>query len=645
MALCPVLVERDRELAFLRRLAGAAADGPSQLVVLTGESGTGKSRLAQELVAGLGGGWTVRTLVVESGVAVPSRRRPAQARPGATGSAGASLAAELASGSPGPTVAVLEDGERLDPAGVAALGEVIERSLPGRLLLIAQVRTGVHAPGADFAGALAQLLRSPWAHEVPVAPLSTDGLRAMAGALGVDLDDEAAVRLRERTGGNAFFSEEVLLSGDGEVPWTVTDAVMQRLAALPTGARAAADLLAVAGAPVARSALDVLAADPSAASTLLDAGMVRRSGAGSVVLRHALVAEVIEARLSGDDRRRLNRELAEVLERDGWPPERLARLWWEAGEPARAAAHAADAADRAGRCGAHRTAAELYRLALVDPPAAPLARAELLQQAATAAGWAGMGQDALRWAQEADATYRAAGEPRRAVALWLEPGLEHLPKPELDHRLLADDDVERVLEEARDAIHRGRPGLGAELARRALAATAEGRGEVLVVRAARRLIGAGELVEGERHLQRERAAASAAGDRARLNQALGALTIAAMCRGDLDEALRLDRQAVATAEHGNETAVWTHQAGIAVILAYRGDLEESMALVGRLVETGSPIVRAFAQLPACIVEGERGELDRVAGRLEQLAPVAALRIDEYTAAVLLARALLGARLG
>src|SRR4051794_41811360 len=78
---CPVLVERDDELTELSRLAGEAAARPV-IVAVTGESGTGKSRLAQELGDSLPKPWTVaRFRQTRPGAALPQApaERPAPA--------------------------------------------------------------------------------------------------------------------------------------------------------------------------------------------------------------------------------------------------------------------------------------------------------------------------------------------------------------------------------------------------------------------------------------------------------------------------------------------------------------------------------------------------------------------------------------
>ena len=48
---CPVLVGRDRELGYLRAVLDAGVGGCGATVVVRGEAGIGKSRLAHEVVA------------------------------------------------------------------------------------------------------------------------------------------------------------------------------------------------------------------------------------------------------------------------------------------------------------------------------------------------------------------------------------------------------------------------------------------------------------------------------------------------------------------------------------------------------------------------------------------------------------------
>jgi AAA ATPase domain len=70
--LCPVVVGRDAELAALTDHLDAAVAGHGRLVLLVGEAGVGKSRLAREVAARAAD----RGLPVLSGRAVPGAALP-----------------------------------------------------------------------------------------------------------------------------------------------------------------------------------------------------------------------------------------------------------------------------------------------------------------------------------------------------------------------------------------------------------------------------------------------------------------------------------------------------------------------------------------------------------------------------------------
>jgi DNA-binding CsgD family transcriptional regulator/tetratricopeptide (TPR) repeat protein len=642
VASCPVLVERERELAFLHRVADAVEQGSSQLVVLTGEAGAGKSRLAQELLAELGPGWRRLRLSAEGGVPVPVGTQPVEVRGDHAPDAaiGAALARTLvAARGPDPLVAVLDDCERVDPVAVASLATAVDILDAEPVLLLAMLRLGVHRPGSPAARTVADVLRRPSAHEVRLPPLSVDGVAAMGEALGRALDDDAAANVHARTGGNPFFAEEVLFAPDGSVPWTVTELVTSRLEPLTHGAREAAELLAVAGQPLATGLLERIVGDVGDVASLVDAGIACEDGNGNVALRHALVGDVVLARTSEARRRGAHAALARALtsERDV-STARLARHWYEAGDVTRAAHHARIAADDAARNRAYRTATELYRIAL-DQPGHGADDPQLLDRAAVAAGWAGLTSEALERAQAADAAYRRCGEPWRAVAMWTSPALEHLPKPALDHTILGRDTFERLLQESQAESGACNLDRGAELARRALQLIEDSDADTMwKIAAAQRLIGAGRLAEGEEQLQRVRAMAIASGDLPLAARALAILSETAVGRGDFEAALTVELQAVAAAHHGGEAGAWTYDVGLAIVYAFRGDLDEASARVDRLFAMDVPIVTEFTQMPACEVDLARGRLDDAARRLDRLRAVTALGVERYTTAVLLQHA-------
>src|SRR3954465_11108037 len=132
---CPVLVERDDELTELSRLAGEAAARPV-IVAVTGESGTGKSRLAQELGDSLPEPWTVARL---------RETRPGPPPPQA------------------PAQAVLDDAHFLDPAALEAL----PGWLTGPALVLLTFRLDFHPAGSAEMRGPPRPARGPRAPRTP----------------------------------------------------------------------------------------------------------------------------------------------------------------------------------------------------------------------------------------------------------------------------------------------------------------------------------------------------------------------------------------------------------------------------------------------------------------------------------------------
>jgi DNA-binding SARP family transcriptional activator/energy-coupling factor transporter ATP-binding protein EcfA2 len=300
------LVGRDAELARLRREWERATAGERRLVVLAGEAGIGKSRLAAEL-AGLaldGGGEVlvghadeeaptpyqpfVEALghhrdLVEATARLPegSRRRLARLLPDAVPGlppppraedqeldrfrlleAVAALLAELARAA--PLLLVLEDLHWADHATLALLLHLARSPAQAPLLLLATCREQDQAAAPLLAGTLAELRRHRLAEPLPLRPLDQDGVDGLvAGYLRQRPPVGFAAAIGRATDGNPFLVEELLrhLLETGavdpaaghwpqaaaaerlEVPEAVREVLAQRLARLPA---ATAELLGVA---------------------------------------------------------------------------------------------------------------------------------------------------------------------------------------------------------------------------------------------------------------------------------------------------------------------------------------------------------------------------------------------------------------
>src|SRR3989304_730111 len=136
---------------------------------------------------------------------------------------------------------------------------------------------------------LGDLATLPAVSRLRLLPLSPASVEALARPYGVDADD-----LYRKTGGNPFYVTEVLSAGGAEVPPTVRDAVLARVARLhPAGQR----LLEYVAIVPARVELSLLATPAGHAFTgpdeCLSSGMLQVERA-AVAFRHELARLAVE---------------------------------------------------------------------------------------------------------------------------------------------------------------------------------------------------------------------------------------------------------------------------------------------------------------------------------------------------------------
>jgi DNA-binding CsgD family transcriptional regulator/tetratricopeptide (TPR) repeat protein len=636
------LVERDHQLVTLLSAAELAASGTPTLVLITGEAGAGKTRLVSEVVASIRPQFD--TLVVEADPTAsgpfPGLEMSIAAGTDPAAAIGASLGRELAGrAAVEPLVVVLEDVHLLDPVAVACLAPTVRTLGATPVLILSTFRLGTHPPGSAMARAIADLLRQQWAAEVRVPPLTPDGVAQLAGQLGCRAGDAFLSDLYQRTAGNPFFVEEIVLAsrpGEQALPWTVAEVVAARLQTLPQKAAAVADLLAVAGEPEARHIIEDVVDDGAAGTlSLLDASMAVTVPGDQVALRHAVVAEVVIDRMPAVRRRALHLALAHRLE--GEPevaPGRLARHWLEGGRPAMAVPCARQAAEDATAARAYHTATEWYRIAIEHAAPASPPLPELLEHAAVAAGLSGSFADALGFATRADAGYRAAGQAWKAATMWVNPALRFIPKPAVDRGALAADDASSLIAASTMAAWEGRYDESATCAQRAInAAEQAGLDPVWRQRAAYRLIAAGYLEDGDHELDRIQVEAVTTGDRLLLSAVLGVTSEACLARGDLERSLQADLHALELVEEAGRDP-WPYRVGVAILRAMAGDLEEASGLIAKLLASDDPLASEFAQHPALLIDLEHNDLASARRRLARMAPVRGLGEPMFTAAVL-----------
>jgi DNA-binding SARP family transcriptional activator len=310
------LVGRERELGELLAALEDALAGRGRLVVLTGEPGIGKTRLAEELTAratarggqvlvgrcweagGAPAYWpwvqSLRTYVRESEPAalraaagdrggdlaqlVPELRRhvpglpePAALEPDAARFALFDATAELLRNASRerPIVIVLDDLHAADEPSLLLLRFVARGLGSSRLLVVGACRDVDPVPGGPLTELLVDVAREPAARRVSLSGLSERELADYVAQTAPRIASAPLVaRLHEETEGNPLFAGEIvrLLAVEGvpaagaatAVPQSVRDVIARRLAHLSDGCNRMLAHASVLGREFALDALAIL---------------------------------------------------------------------------------------------------------------------------------------------------------------------------------------------------------------------------------------------------------------------------------------------------------------------------------------------------------------------------------------------------
>jgi DNA-binding CsgD family transcriptional regulator/tetratricopeptide (TPR) repeat protein len=347
-------VKRTEQFHALVALAQHAWDGQGQVVLLAGETGTGKTRLIRE-TRQLAGRRRVR--IVEGACFEPDRgvpfaplldmlRTPAvpvwlEQPDGADPDEHkrrvfASLLAllqDMAGG--GPLLVVLEDVHWADDASLEFLRLLARRAVDLPALVLISYRMDEASP--SLIAALADLQRQRLATELMLGPLSRGDTEVMLQTI---LEDRRALgpgvvdRIFDLTDGNPFFVEELLgslLVADETVtslasfdslamPRTIRAAVQRRVEAIHADAREVLVLASVLGRRFDFSLLEELTGRPedellSLTRELIAAGLVVEESAERFAFRHALTRQSVYAELLARERCALHRRALESIER------------------------------------------------------------------------------------------------------------------------------------------------------------------------------------------------------------------------------------------------------------------------------------------------------------------------------------------
>lgn len=383
-----MLADRDHQLGEIIARADDARAGRGGMVLVSGESGAGKTSFVEAFVDH----W-VRDERVLWGVCDPLptprplgpihdvARRLAPATRTALESEHSyeifdAVYADLCRA---PTVLVLDDLQWADQGTIDLLRFVLRRIGQTRSLVIGMARDEDVGVSHPLRGLLGDLARTPRAVSLPMPPLSTEAVAGLVGDSAID-----SRWLHTVTGGNPFFVCEMLehnrVSADGtELPTTVRDAVLSRTSDLDAAAWDALNLLSCSPGAVPDRLLADLGVTLPALRELSDAGLIRRSSRG-VAFRHDLCRMAISSVIPPGAGAALHRRLLDAYEStSNVDPAVLAHHALGADDIERIRRAAYDAGLTAARTGAHRQAAEFFTLALDHGVPEAADEAELLE--------------------------------------------------------------------------------------------------------------------------------------------------------------------------------------------------------------------------------------------------------------------------
>jgi DNA-binding CsgD family transcriptional regulator len=396
---------RSAERAGLAAAVAAAADGAGRVVLLAGEPGVGKSRLAADAVAaaraaGVRHSWGACR---EAGVVPPLwpwrqilRRLDGDLARIDVGESPDdrfrlydSIQSQIRDAArPAGLVIVLDDLHRADTASLHLLRYLAD-TWTHTSVVITYRDTEVE-PSSLVSAVLAELARTSGCRRYELAGLEVDSIAEWLAAAGHPAAD--AAWLSERTDGNPLFLSEciqLLDSGDVRRPLrTVGEVIRERLAPLPEATREALEVAALLGRefeyPPLAAALHsspadtVTALDPAVRARLIVADPAR---GGAYRFTHALVRDAVEEQLVPSLRAGLHARIFAALGDLAWPHESDLAQHAQAGRPLLDDS-AVSAAVRAAAVGAERlfawdAAAQWWQAAVGIGTADPAVRLRL----------------------------------------------------------------------------------------------------------------------------------------------------------------------------------------------------------------------------------------------------------------------------
>ena len=424
------LLEREEELATLAEaLANVNAGSSGAFVLVHGEAGVGKTallrRFCQEASARVLWGaceplFTPRPLgpFIDLAENVVGELRTLADGSGVPYEVASAFSREVDADQ--AAILVIEDAQWADEATLDVL-RLLGRRLSGlRALVVLTYRDDELERTHPLRTVLGELATMAAPSRIAVAPLSASGVHMLAAGHPVDADE-----LYRRTSGNPFFVSEVLAAPGAEIPDSVRDAVLSRIARLTDAAAGVVDAASLMAPPIELELLQTVCGHTAA-----DIGECLASGAlveahGGVAFRHELARIAIDDALTLQQRLTIHRAALEVLlatyATEG-NEARLAHHAEGAGDADRVLAFAPAAGERAAASGAHREAAAQFARALrFADRLSPAERAVLFERRSRECYLTDQNQAAIDAIEEALECHRTIGNRlgEGAALVWL----------------------------------------------------------------------------------------------------------------------------------------------------------------------------------------------------------------------------------
>ncbi len=279
-----------------------------------------------------------------------------------------------------PVVLILDDLHWAAKPTLLLLRHLLRFGEQARVQIIGTYRSTDLDRSHPLAAMLADLHRDGTANRIQLSGLDENDVTAYVAEAGYH-DEELARALASVTGGNPFFLIEALRHVDesggqwdpSTLPQGVREAVSRRLSRLPAETNKALAAAAVVGSRFALELVERVVGDDlvDAFDKACKAGIVIEEPGGRYRFNHALVRQSLLAELPSVRRMRLHQRIAATLENEpGAHDELLAELAYHyfecawAGNAAKAVEYCRRAADQAMARLAYEGAAELYDRAL-----------------------------------------------------------------------------------------------------------------------------------------------------------------------------------------------------------------------------------------------------------------------------------------